>query len=154
MGPRFRTVTVKQLPETERREKVSAFLEDFNGCLKIDRPRIVLNCSNLPTLGRAELHLLLCCLEEAMKRNGDVRLSSVPELALAVLEATGIDRLFRIYDNDADAVMSFQCLPISAMPEPISSRRAVQIEVDAAGTLFENTGGAVYCAAVQSFSGR
>jgi len=154
MGFRFRTVTVKQVPEMEKKRQASAFLEDFKGCLKMDRPRVVLNCSNISTLGRSDLHLLLCCLEEVMKRNGDVRLSSVPDLAFAVLEATGIDRLFRIYENDADAIMSFQCLPISAIPEAKVNRRAVQIEAAAAETLFENAGDPVYCGVAQGLSGR
>src|SRR5579863_2597596 len=140
MRPRSRTVAIKKLPLLEQREEVSALLEELYGCLRMDRPRIVLNCSNARTLGRPDLHLLLCCLEEAMKRNGDVRLSAVPQAALAVLEATGIYRLFRIYDNDTEAVMSFQNPSTSAMPEPDSTAIAVRFDGSAADALFETTG--------------
>ena len=147
MGPRFRTVAVKQLPEAEKQERVSAFLEDFNGCLQVDRPRIVLNCSTARTLGRAALHLLLHCLEEAMKRNGDVRLSSVPAPALAVLETTGIDQLFRVYDNDADAVLSFQSRPVSAIPNRKSNGITTPFDMDKVQAQFEDAGESVCCGA-------
>jgi hypothetical protein len=43
-----------------------------------------------------------------MKRNGDVRLAGVPISARAVLESAGFDRLFKVFDTDAEAVKSFQ----------------------------------------------
>lgn len=144
MGPRLRTVAIKQLPRTEREEEVSAFLQELDTCLRMDRPRIVLNCSGVRMLGRPDLHLLLCCLEEAMKRNGDVRLSSVPEPALAVLESTGIGRLFRIFDNDADAVASFQRLPMAAMLQSKPSSVEAPFEIRSAEALFETAADEVY----------
>lgn len=112
MALQLRTVIVKQLPQTSNEEQTWAFLETFKMDLPADRPRIVLNCGSIPTFDRSSLHLLLCCLEEAMKRNGDVRLSSLSEPARAALEVSGIDELFKTFNNDAEAIKSFQRLPL------------------------------------------
>jgi|SRR5579872_47250 len=120
MALQLRTVIVKQLPPTVNDDQAWAFLEALKVSLPADRPRVVLNCSGIRTFSRSSLHLLLCCLEEAMKRNGDVRLSSIPEAARASLELSGIDDLFKIFDNDAEAVKSFQRLPMFAIPEKSS----------------------------------
>ncbi len=117
MELQLRTVIVRQLPPTVNDDQTWAFLEAFKLTLPADRPRVVLNCSGLPSFDRSALHLLLCCLEEAMKRNGDVRLSSIAEPARASLELSGIDDLFKIFDSDADAIKSFQRLPFFLIPE-------------------------------------
>jgi anti-anti-sigma regulatory factor len=41
-----------------------------------DRAYIVLDCSKVGVMDRSAIYLLLCCLEEAMKRNGDVKLAA------------------------------------------------------------------------------
>jgi anti-anti-sigma regulatory factor len=108
MALQLRTVSVKYLPEAVNEEQEWAFLQELKACLHVERPRVVLNCSNLRAFDRCSLHLLLCCLEEAMKRNGDVRLAAVPNSARAELESVGFHRLFQSFDTDADAVTSFQ----------------------------------------------
>jgi hypothetical protein len=47
-----------------------------------------------------------------MKRNGDVKLASIPPGATAILELTRVDRLFEAFDSTADAVNSFLQFPI------------------------------------------
>ena len=73
-----------------------------------DRPYIVLDLSKAGVMDRSAIYLLLCCLEEAIKRNGDVRLAAIPLGTRAGLELTGVDRLFEIF---AEAVNSFRRLP-------------------------------------------
>jgi hypothetical protein len=53
------------------------------------------------------VYMLLCCLEETLKRNGDVKLAAVPPAAMAVLNVTGVDRVFEIYDTIPEASNSF-----------------------------------------------
>jgi len=65
-------------------------------------------------MDRRVIQLLLGCLEEAIKRNGDVKLSAVPKAAKAILEVTGVSRLFEVFDTNAEALISFQLLPINA----------------------------------------
>jgi anti-sigma B factor antagonist len=130
MAFQLRTVIVKQLPQTQNDEQAWAFLESFKLSLTADRPRIVLNCAGLSTFNRSTLHLLLCCLEEAMKRNGDVKLSSLSESARAALEGTGIVTLFKIFDTDAEAIKSFQRLPLFAVSEHPSPNLTIVAEAD------------------------
>jgi hypothetical protein len=60
--------------------------------------------------------LLLCCLEEAMKRNGDVKLAAIPAGAEATVE---LIRLFEIFETSADAVKSFR-LPLEVASEALA----------------------------------
>ena len=106
---RFRpcTVTVTQLPETVDMKRGRLFFRELESRINIDRPCVVLDCSRVRELDRFAIHMLLCCLEEAMKRDGDVKLAAVPESARAMLELTRVDRLFEIYDSETEAVNSF-----------------------------------------------
>lgn len=105
-----RHVIVKQLPETLSGKQGRRFLREMQSCVEIDRPRVVLDCSKVRRLDRSGVHLLLCCLEEALKRNGDVRLAALSPRSEIFLEVTGANRLFDLYDTTADAVNSFHHL--------------------------------------------
>lgn len=83
------------------------FFRELGSRLNIDRPCIVLDCSKVREMDRFAIHMLLCCLEEAMKRDGDVKLAAVSASARETLEVTRVDRLFEIYDTEAEAVNSF-----------------------------------------------
>lgn len=112
MTLRIRPVAVKQLPETMDAKQGRLFFSELESCMNVDRPSLVLDCSRVRRLDSSAVHLLLCCLEEAMKRNGDVKLSAIPAGASAVLELAGIDRLFEVYATNAEAVSSFRRLPV------------------------------------------
>jgi anti-anti-sigma regulatory factor len=64
-------------------------------------------------MDKPAIELLLCCLEEAIKRNGDVKLAAVPEGARSVLKLTGVDRLFEVFDSNPEAINSFRRLSIN-----------------------------------------
>jgi anti-sigma B factor antagonist len=106
---RFRpcTVTVTQLPETVDMKHGRLFFKELESRINIDRPCIVLDCSRVREMDRFAIHMLLCCLEEAMKRDGDVKLAAVSASARETLELTRVDRLFEIYDSETEAVNSF-----------------------------------------------
>jgi anti-sigma B factor antagonist len=108
MTIRSKTVTVKDLPEKANRHVEAALLNDLRRAMSVERPAIVLNCSRMREMDASALHLLLCCLEEAMKRNGDVRLAALSPMAKDSLRGHGIDRLFRIFETSELAVQSFQ----------------------------------------------
>jgi anti-sigma B factor antagonist len=100
-------VLIKQLPETLSGKQGRVFLREVESSMSVDRPFIVLDCSHVHRLDRSVVEVLLCCLEEAIKRNGDVKLASIPSGAEAILELTGVNRLFEIFDTTAGAVHSF-----------------------------------------------
>jgi anti-sigma B factor antagonist len=101
------TVTVTQLPETFDLRRGRLFFKELESRINVDRPCIVLDCSNVREMDRFAIHMLLCCLEEAMKRDGDVKLASVATSARKSLELARVDRLFEIYDTETEAVNSF-----------------------------------------------
>jgi anti-sigma B factor antagonist len=106
-----RTVVVKQLPEKLSLEQGRVFLREIAHSLTADRPHVVLDFSDVRQLDSAGIHVLLHCLEEAMKRNGDVKLAAVPPAAAVVLELTKVDSLFETFGTAAEAVNSFHQFP-------------------------------------------
>lgn len=111
MTIQMRTVAVSLLPEISSSKQGRKFLREMQERMSNERPCMVLDCSNVRQLDRSALHLLLCCLEEAMKRNGDIKLAALPRSAEGILARTGVGRLFDIYDTTAEAVNSFHSLP-------------------------------------------
>jgi anti-sigma B factor antagonist len=103
-----RTVTVKRLPADLDWKREKLCLRELVDCLAASRPCVVLDFSEAGQIGKPCLHLLLGCLEEAMKRNGDVRLAGIRPEARSVLRLSGIDRLFAIFETKAEAIESFQ----------------------------------------------
>ena len=101
------TVSVIRFPETSDLKQQRNFMREVDGCLNFGRPCIVIDCSKVRELDRNVLLLLLRCLEEAMKRHGDVRLATFPRQAQSMLAAMGFERLFKTYDQVADAVNSY-----------------------------------------------
>jgi anti-anti-sigma factor len=100
------------LPEKLSLTHGRGFFREVEPYLQADRPRVVLDCSRVRHIDSAGIHVLLRVLEEAMKRNGDVKLASVPPGAAAMLRLTRVGRLFEVFDNTADAVNSFHQFPM------------------------------------------
>lgn len=112
-----RTVIIEQIPEASNSKRERVFLRELTANLdQTIHPHVVLDCSRMKNADGAALHLLLCCLEEAMKRNGDARLAAVPERAQAAFRALGIDRLFRVYGTATEAAESFRRPPTFPTP--------------------------------------
>ena len=114
---RIRTVTIKKLPTTLSVKQRWIFFREMEDCIE-DRPRVVIDCSSVRQVDRTVIHLLLRCLEEAMKRNGDVKLAAIPHGAKAILELTGVNRLFEIFETTAEAVNSFHSVPAFIVSQP------------------------------------
>jgi anti-anti-sigma factor len=105
---RLKSVVVKELPAKLDRYVETEMLDGLRMAMKMERPAIVLNCSRVREMDTSAIHLLLCWLEEAMKRNGDVRLAAVSPAARESLRGFGVDRLFRIFETSEQAAQSFQ----------------------------------------------
>jgi anti-anti-sigma factor len=113
-----RRVMVMRLPEAPGGKQGRLFLRDLQTRMDADRPRVVLDCSSVLHLDKAAVNLLFCCLEEAMKRNGDVKLAALPPGSENTLEITGASRIFEIYDTAAEAVDGFRPCQTTARPSP------------------------------------
>jgi anti-anti-sigma factor len=108
-----RVVAVKALPEKLGAGQGSVFFREVEACLTADRPCVVLDFSKVRQLDNDGIQVLLRCLEEAMKRNGDVKLAAIPPGVAKALELTGVQRLFEVFDNAAHAVNSFHQLTVN-----------------------------------------
>ena len=102
------TVMIEQLPHALNRKQSSLLFRELKEQMSIDRPCIVLDCSAVCQMGKPFMNLLLGCLEEAMMRNGDVKLAALPEQAKLVLRHIEGHRLFEIFATNAEAVSSLQ----------------------------------------------
>jgi anti-anti-sigma regulatory factor len=118
---RKRRVVVVQLPADLNVAAEQALFNEVERCMDPDRPCLVIDFASASHLSDAVAYRLLCCLEEAMKRNGDIRLAGLPSNSRDVVERSSLDRLFEIYDSTAEAVSSFQGGPFMTFSEPLSS---------------------------------
>ncbi len=112
-----RPVVVHDLPETLTFGYAHLFFREVEPHLKSDRPYIVFDFSEVREFDSTGVQMLLHCMEEVMKRNGDLKLAALPPGPAVILELTRVDRLFEIYDNVQDAVDSFYRLPLQALPQ-------------------------------------
>ena len=111
-------VVVRLFPEKLSADQAPAFFRQMQELFNSVQPRIVLNFAEVGELGAAGVQILLQCLEEAMKRNGDVKLAAVSSAPSVVLEGMGVDHLFEIFENAEDAVQSFHYLA-DCKPDPV-----------------------------------
>ncbi len=100
-------ITVHQIPAQVTAMEERRFLQALQPFVAGERPRLVLDCSEIRHMDDATTHLLLCCLEAAMKSNGDVKLAALTEANEEVLRNIQAHRLFEMYPTPAAAIRSF-----------------------------------------------
>ena len=112
-----RPVVVMQVPEYLNISQVPVFSQELEPLLEPHRPRIVLDCSQVRGIDSAGIEMLLNCLEEAMKRDGDLKLADVSKEAQVILELMRVDRVFEMFPTCEEAVRSFNAIPVEAVPQ-------------------------------------
>ena len=110
-----RPVVVKRMPEKVNQQEARKFFADVQPFVTADRPQLVFDLSQVKQLDAAGIEMLLRCVEEVMKRDGDLKLASLSRQARMVLELTRTDRLFEIYLNSTEAARSFSGFLPNAM---------------------------------------
>jgi len=118
-----RPVIVKRLPNRLNLREARAFFREVLPILKTDRPQVVFDLSQVRKMDAAGVDILLHCMAEAMKRDGDVKLAAVSPQAAVVLELTRTDRLFEIYNTSTDAARSFSGFLPNAMKQAALSEQ-------------------------------
>lgn len=111
-----RSVSVYKVPAQVSQKSRTELLNCLSTALESGHARFVLDCSQMSTFGPEELHLLLCCLEEAMKHKGDVRLAHLGPDGQAILATFGAERLFEVFDTSESAVCSYEAPRRSSLP--------------------------------------
>lgn len=110
-----RPVVIKRMPERLNFREARKFFAEVQPIITSDRPQIVFDMSQIKHLDAAGVDMLLKCMAEVMKRDGDLKLAAVSAEAAIILEMTRTDRFFEIYDTSTDAVRSFSRFMPSAM---------------------------------------
>ncbi len=111
-------VIIMELPEILNHAEGKAFLAELQPLLVDDRPRIVLDCSLVEHMDSAGIEILLQCMQEAMKRDGDLKLAALSPASAAILELMRVDRLFEVFNTSEEAAQSFHA--IASLEEPQS----------------------------------
>jgi anti-sigma B factor antagonist len=112
-----RPVVVMELPEQIGTSQVPEILEDVSTLLEFQRPRIVFDCSEVRSIDSAGVEMLMYCLDEAMKRDGDLKLAAMSPQAKMILEIMRVDGIFEIFETAGEAVRSFNVPTLAAIPE-------------------------------------
>jgi anti-anti-sigma factor len=114
-----RPVVVMELPEQLALQQVKNFLRELEPILESPRPRIVLDCSQVRRLDSTGVEMLLQCLEEAMKRDGDLKLAAVTPESAVILELMRVDRMFEVFASSDEAVRSFHAILPEVPPQEV-----------------------------------
>ncbi|HTV64361.1 MAG TPA: STAS domain-containing protein [Bryocella sp.] len=124
-----RPVVVKRMPERMNLKQARKFWKEVQPFLNSDRPQVVFDMSQVRHLDAAGIDMLLDCMREAVKRDGDLKLAALSAQSAVVLELTRTGRLFEIYETSTAAVKSFSCFLPNALRqlEPQVSQGAVPI---------------------------
>src|ERR1700722_13351196 len=128
-------VIVMELPEQLNHVEAKRFLDEVQPLLEGDRPSVVLDCSQIKHMESAGVEMLLYCLEQAMKRDGDLKLAAISSASAVILELMRVDRLFEVFQTSEEAVRSFQVFatPASAQTQPWYGTSQGLAELKAAG---------------------
>jgi anti-anti-sigma factor len=103
-----RSVRVHQFPAHFDKKQTQDLLQTMRREAELERPCFVLDCSHAQNIDERGVFLLLACLEEAMKGNGDVRLASVQPRVAKDLREAGISSLFEMFPTTETAAHSFR----------------------------------------------
>jgi anti-sigma B factor antagonist len=103
-------VIVMELPEQLNGTDGKTFLRDLKPLLEVDRPRVVLDCSQVQYIDSVGIDMLLHCMDETMKRDGDLKLAALSPSAAAILELMRVDRLFEVFETADEAARSFHAI--------------------------------------------
>ena|SRR5689334_23585127 len=118
-----RPVVVKRMPERVNARTAREFQRDVRPFLTTDRPQLVFDLSQVVQLDAAGVEMLLRCMSEAHRRDGDLKLASPSAQAAIILELTRTERLFEIYESSTDAVRSFSGFLPNAMRQQLLHKR-------------------------------
>ena len=131
-----RRVIVKQLPEDMCQQSAELFYGEMEPLVRTNRAHLVFDFSPVHEIDSAGLGVLLMCLEEVMKGNGDLKLAALPAQAEEIFALTGLYRLFEIFETTDQAVESFYSFRAEAVARMRQSQEpVVEIEMPAAPEL-------------------
>ena len=109
-------VVVMQVPEVLNAREVQSFMQEVGPLFESNRPRVVFDCSQVCSMESAGVEMLLLCLEEVLKRDGDLKLAALSPEADVILELMRVARVFETFQTCEEAVRSFSAIQADAVP--------------------------------------
>jgi anti-sigma B factor antagonist len=132
------------MPERMNLKQARKFQKEVEPFLISDRPQVVFDMSQVRHIDAAGVDVLLQCMRQAMKHDGDLKLASLSPQAAVVLELTRTGRLFEIYENSTAAAKSFSCFLPNAIrhlySQPLDGTLRSVARDGASGDHHEETG--------------
>ena len=110
-------IVVMQVPEVLNVGEVHNFMQELGPLLESNRPRVVLDLSQVRSMESAGVEMLLHCREEVLKRDGDLKLAALSPEAEVILELMRVSRVFETFRTCDDAVRSFNAIPAEAVSQ-------------------------------------
>ena len=93
-------------PEAGSREQLR---DRFAQSLERGRRQFVLNLTDAPMLDSMLIGELVACFKRARERGGDVKLVVIPGgIVHELLQLAGLDQVFQIFGDDAEAAASYR----------------------------------------------
>ncbi len=87
---------------------VRLFETEIQRALEQRRFKLVVNCVDLSYIASAGLGAIMGAIEEIRDNGGDLRLASLNETVQNIFEILGMDRLYKIFSSESDAIRSFR----------------------------------------------
>jgi anti-anti-sigma factor len=118
-----RSTIVVKLPEDLTRKAVRVAMRQLRPGLRLDHPHIVVDLSNVRRMDSAAIDMLLHCVVEVARRDGELKLAGLSAEAATVLELTRMDRIFEIFPSVPDAVgtSGYEVSQLETLPAPAES---------------------------------
>jgi anti-sigma B factor antagonist len=87
---------------------VRQFEQELNSALEAGHCKIVINGSGLAYIASAGLGVIMGLIEEVRSRGGDIRLADLNETVMNIFEVLGFNHLCKVFDQEQDALQSYQ----------------------------------------------
>jgi anti-anti-sigma factor len=100
-------VLVKRVSEKMNYRRAREFYDSVLPALLSDRPQVVFDMAKTRQVDSTGIAVLLRCVCQAMKGDGDIKLARVSSQAAVVFELARIGQLFEMYENPTVATNSF-----------------------------------------------
>src|SRR5260370_9047903 len=121
MDTNSRPVVVKRMPARVDARTAREFLRDVQPFLTIDRPQLVFDLSQVVRLDAAGVEMLLHCMSQSHRRDGDLKLASLSAQSAVVLDLIRTGRLFEIYNSSTDPIRRLSSFRPHALRLPLRS---------------------------------
>jgi len=116
-----RPVVIMQMPEELGSTEVLGFMQDLKPLIESECPRIVFDCSEVRYVDGAGAQMIRQCLEEAAKRDGDLRLAALAPETEQVLRQTQKTPSYQFFASAREAVHSFNAVPLQGKAKSATS---------------------------------